>query len=328
MAVLALATATPAVPAYAGEKSMQKSPTLALAIHGGAGAMPRAEMTPAIEAQYRAALEAALDAGYAVLEKGGSSLDAVETAVRLLEDEPLFNAGRGAVFTWDGRNELDASIMDGPTRKAGAVTGVQHVRNPVTLARRVMEQSPHVLLSGAGAEDFALEQGIELVPRSWFWTERRWQQLQQFRQGDRRAAASINYYGTVGAVARDAQGRLAAATSTGGTTGKRWGRIGDSPLIGAGTWADARVAVSATGDGEYFIRVGVAKDIAARIEYRGEPLARAAAATLATVAELGGRGGVIAVDAAGEVVFEFNSDGMFRGLRDSRGRRAVAIYRD
>jgi beta-aspartyl-peptidase (threonine type) len=325
MAALALAVATPAL---AGDKPMQKSPTLALAIHGGAGAMPRAEMTPAMEAQYRAALAGALDAGYAVLEQGGSSLDAVETAVRLLEDEPLFNAGRGAVFTWDGRNELDASIMDGPTRKAGAVTGVLHVRNPVSLARRVMDQSPHVLLSGPGAEEFALEQGIELVPRTWFFTERRWQQLQKLRQGDRQAAANINYYGTVGAVARDAQGRLAAATSTGGTTGKRWGRVGDSPLIGAGTWADARVAVSATGDGEYFIRVGVAKDIAARMEYGRASLTDAAARTIAAVGELGGTGGVITVDADGHVAFEFNSQGMFRGARDSRGRREVAIYRE
>jgi beta-aspartyl-peptidase (threonine type) len=325
VAALALAVAAPA---FAGDKPMQKSPTLALAIHGGAGAMPRAEMTPAMEAQYRAALEGALDAGYAVLEEGGSSLDAVEAAVRLLEDEPLFNAGRGAVFSWDGRNELDASIMDGPTRKAGAVTGVLHVRNPVSLARRVMEQSPHVLLSGPGAEEFALEQGVELVPRSWFFTERRWQQLQKLRQGDRLAAANINYYGTVGAVARDAQGRLAAATSTGGTTGKRWGRVGDSPLIGSGTWADARVAVSATGDGEYFIRVGVAKDIAARMEYGRASLTDAAARTIAAVGELGGTGGVITVDADGHIAFEFNSQGMFRGARDSRGRREVAIYRE
>lgn len=326
--LLLLTFALPAV-AFAGESSMQKPPAVALAIHGGAGAMPRAEMTPAREQQYRAALEASLDAGYAVLEKGGSSLDAVEAAVRLLEDDPLFNAGRGAVFTWDGRNELDASIMDGATRRAGAITGVQHVRNPVTLARRVMEHSRHVLLSGAGAEDFALEQGIGLVPRTWFWTERRWRQLQQFRQGDVKAAASVNpYYGTVGAVARDAQGRLAAATSTGGTTGKRWGRIGDSPLIGAGTWADARVAVSATGDGEYFIRAAVAKDIGARMEYGGAKLAAAAAQTLGTVGELGGTGGVIAVDADGNVAFEFNSEGMFRAMRDSRGARSVAIYRD
>lgn len=304
------------------------TPVLSLAIHGGAGPVPRAEMTPAMERDYRAALSIALDAGYAVLERGGASLDAVEAAVRLLEDDPLFNAGRGAVFTWDGRNELDASIMDGPTRRAGAVTGVERVRNPVSLARRVMEASPHVLLAGAGAEDFALEQRLEFVPRSYFHTERRWRQLQQLQSGDAKAAASINYYGTVGAVARDAGGRLAAATSTGGTTGKRWGRIGDSPLIGAGTWADTRVAVSATGDGEYFIRAAVAKDIAARIEYAGEALATAARGAIAAVGALGGEGGVITIDATGAVAFEFNSEGMFRAMRDSAGREAVAIYRE
>lgn len=302
--------------------------SISLAIHGGAGPVPRAEMTADMEREYRAALANALDAGYAVLARGADALDAVEAAVRVLEDDPLFNAGRGSVYTWDGRNELDASIMDGTTRKAGAVTGVERVRNPVSLARRVMDASPHVLLAGVGAEDFALEQGVEFVPRSYFHTERRWRQLQQHRAGDAKAAANINYYGTVGAVARDAAGRLAAATSTGGTTGKRWGRIGDSPLIGAGTWADARVAVSATGDGEYFIRAAVAKDIAARVEYGGESLASAARGAIAAVGALGGEGGVIALDASGAIAFEFNSEGMFRAMRDSSGRQAVAIYRD
>lgn len=304
------------------------TPDFSLAIHGGAGPVPRAEMTSVMEREYRVALASALDAGHAVLARGGPSLDAVEVAVRVLEDDPLFNAGRGSVFTWDGRNELDASIMDGPTRRAGAATGLQHVRNPVSLARRVMEASPHVLLAGAGAEDFALEQRLELVPRSYFHTERRWRQLQQLQSGDAKSAANINYYGTVGAVARDAAGRLAAATSTGGTTGKRWGRIGDSPLIGAGTWADERVAVSATGDGEYFIRAAVAKDIAARIEYGRQSLADAARAAMAAVGALGGEGGVITVDATGTVAFEFNSEGMFRAMRDSTGRETIAIYRD
>jgi beta-aspartyl-peptidase (threonine type) len=328
---LLLASAAPLAAAAADAPPQKRgaAPVVALAIHGGAGAMPRAEMTPEAEAQYRAGLDAALDAGYAVLERGGSSLDAVEAAVQVLEDDPQFNAGRGAVFTWDGRNELDASVMDGPTRRAGAVTGVQHVRHPVTLARLVMEKSPHVLLSGSGAEDFALQQGVALVPRSWFWTERRWQQLQRFRANPKIAATNVAYrYGTVGAVARDAQGRLAAATSTGGMTGKRWGRIGDAPLIGAGTWADSRVAVSATGDGEYFIRAGVAKDVAARMEYRGDRLADAARQAIATVGTLGGTGGVITMDADGNVAFEFNSEGMFRGMRDSTGRRSVAIYRE
>jgi beta-aspartyl-peptidase (threonine type) len=327
-AALALALSSTAAAAAPGARPV-KPPTLTIAIHGGAGTITPAEMTPQREAAFRAGLQSALDAGYAVLERGGSSLDAVEAAVRVLEDDPNFNAGKGAVFTWDGRNELDSSIMDGATRKAGAVTGVQHVKNPVTLARRVMERSPHVLLSGSGAEEFALEQGIALVPRSYFWTEHRWQALQKYRQEQaaQRAADPTFRYGTVGAVALDAQGRLAAATSTGGMTGKRWGRIGDSPLIGAGTWADSRVAVSATGDGEYFIRAGVAKDIAARMEYGNASLRDAAHATLATVAELGGSGGVIALDATGAVTFEFNSEGMYRGVRDSRGRSEIAIYK-
>lgn len=333
VAVLASLTGAPAVAASAATAAASgkptSAPTVTIAIHGGAGTMTPSEMNPEREAEFRAGLNAALDAGYAVLERGGSSLDAVEAAVRVLEDDPHFNAGKGAVFTWDGRNELDSSIMDGATRRAGAITGVQHVKNPVTLARRVMEHSPHVLLSGTGAEDFALEQGIELVPRSYFYTEHRWQALQKYRQehAARRAADPAWRYGTVGAVALDAQGRLAAATSTGGMTGKRWGRIGDSPLIGAGTWADTRVAVSATGDGEFFIRAAVAKDIAARMQYANAPLREAAHATIATVGELGGSGGVIALDASGAVAFEFNSEGMYRGMRDSRGRREVAIYR-
>lgn len=303
-------------------------PAFAIAIHGGAGTLSRSEMTPEREAAYRASLDAALDAGYAVLERGGSSLDAVETAVRTLEDDPLFNAGKGAVFTWDGRNELDASIMDGATRRAGAVTGVQHIRNPVSLARLVMEKSKHVLLAREGAEEFAIDQGVPLVPRSYFYTQRRWDELQRARAAGTLAAANLKPFGTVGAVARDRDGRLAAATSTGGMTAKRWGRIGDSPIVGAGTYANARVAVSATGDGEYFMRVGVARDIAARVEYRGDGIAGAARATIADVGALGGEGGVIVMDADGAVAFEFNSEGMYRGMRDASGRHSVAIFRD
>jgi len=299
-----------------------------IAIHGGAGVISRASMTPEAEAAYRRELESALDAGYEVLARGGSSLDAVTTAVRILEDSPLFNAGRGAVFNHEGVNELDASIMDGRERQAGAVAGVRHVRNPVLLARAVMEDSPHVMLTGAGAEEFALERGIELVPRSYFFTERRWNQLERARKGDRLSAAELGYYGTVGAVARDRQGHLAAATSTGGMTNKRWGRIGDSPVIGAGNYADDRsCAVSATGSGEYFIRSVLAHEIAALIRHRGLDAAAAAREAIGqSLAGMGGDGGVIVIDREGRIAMEFNTEGMFRGARDGSGRREVLIY--
>jgi beta-aspartyl-peptidase (threonine type) len=303
-------------------------PMISIAIHGGAGVITRSSMSAEDEAAYRADLGRALDAGYEVLQGGGDSLDAVTAAVRILEDSPLFNAGRGAVFNHEGINELDASIMDGRTLKAGAVAGVRHVRNPVDLARRVMDRSPHVLLSGAGAEEFALEQGLALVPRSYFFTERRWQQLERARAGDKLSAAAIGYFGTVGAVALDRQGNLAAATSTGGMTNKRWGRVGDSPLIGAGTYADnASCAVSATGSGEYFIRTVLAHEISALMKYRGLPVEEAARqAVHGRLKDIGGEGGVIVVDREGNVAMEFNSEGMFRGARDSRGRREVSIY--
>ncbi|MFZ8886507.1 MAG: isoaspartyl peptidase/L-asparaginase family protein [Steroidobacteraceae bacterium] len=307
----------------------EESPSMfGIAIHGGAGVISRASMTPESEAAYRRDLESALDAGYAVLARGGSGLDAVTTAVRILEDSPLFNAGRGAVFNHEGINELDASIMDGKDLQAGAVAGVRHVRNPVLLARAVMEDSPHVMLTGTGAEEFALERGIELVPRSYFFTERRWNQLERARKGDRLSAADLGYYGTVGAVARDQQGNLAAATSTGGMTNKRWGRVGDSPVIGAGNYADNRsCAVSATGSGEYFIRSVLAHEIAALIRHRGLDAATAAREAVSqSLAGIGGDGGVIVIDHAGRIAMEFNTEGMFRGARDASGRREVSIY--
>ncbi|MGH8244271.1 MAG: isoaspartyl peptidase/L-asparaginase family protein, partial [Steroidobacteraceae bacterium] len=235
LAVCACLAMTAAVAPAAGDE-----PMISIAIHGGAGVINRASMTAENERAYRADLERALDAGYGVLEKGGASLDAVVAAVRILEDSPYFNAGKGAVFSHAGVNELDAAIMDGATQKAGAVAGVTHVRNPIDLARMVMERTPHVLLAGEGAEEFALEQGVELVPGSYFYTERRWKQLEEAQNTERTAgiADDIGYFGTVGAVARDKDGNLAAATSTGGMTNKRWGRIGDSPIIGAGTYAD------------------------------------------------------------------------------------------
>jgi beta-aspartyl-peptidase (threonine type) len=287
-------------------------------------------MTAESERAYRADLERALDAGYAVLERGGASLDAVVAAVKVLEDSPLFNAGKGAVFSHAGINELDAAIMDGATQKAGAVAGVRHIRNPIELARMVMERTSHVLLAGEGAEEFALEQGVDLVPGSYFYTERRWKQLEDAQKAEQTASVEddIGYFGTVGAVARDSKGNLAAATSTGGMTNKRWGRIGDSPIIGAGTYADnATCAVSATGSGEYFIRAVVAHEICARVRLAGVSAAAAARDVIhGKLQQIGGDGGVIVVDKDGAISLEFNTEGMFRGARDSRGRRDVAIY--
>ncbi|MDX1454522.1 MAG: isoaspartyl peptidase/L-asparaginase [Gammaproteobacteria bacterium] len=316
---------------------------LALAIHGGAGTILRKDMTPERDAEYRAALNAALDAGWHVLDGGGSSLDAVEAAILVMEDSPLFNAGKGAVFTCAGTNELDAAIMDGRNRNAGAVTGVKAVRNPILLARRVMEESPHVLLSGAGAESWGRAHGIDMVDPAYFFTERRWQALKsvQARQGSNGciddaavlAGDDPRAFGTVGAVALDADGNLAAATSSGGMTNKRFGRIGDVPLVGAGTYADNRTAaISATGHGEYFIRAVVAHDIAARMAYKGDSLESAARATIhdnmGKVGDATGTGGVIAVDARGNIVFDFNSEGMYRGFIHSSGYRGTAIYGD
>jgi L-asparaginase / beta-aspartyl-peptidase len=301
-----------------------------LAIHGGAGTLPRAEMGGEMERKSRSGLAAALDAGYAVLQRGGTSLDAVTRAVTVLEDNPLFNAGLGAVFTLDGRNELDAAIMDGGSLKAGAVCGVTHIRNPIELARTVMEHSEYVMLSGTGAEEFALTRGIALVPRSYFHTPERWRQLERIRSGDAGLSAlTISHVGTVGAVARDGAGRLAAATSTGGMTGKRYNRIGDSPIIGAGTYADDRsCAVSATGHGEVFIRAAVAHDICSRMRFGGRTLSTAVReVVLEELPALRGEGGVIAIDAQGEIAMEFNSEGMFRASRRAGEEAQIAIYR-
>lgn len=299
----------------------------AIAIHGGAGSLPRDNRGPEQERAYLAGLEAALDAGYDVLAGGGASLDATVAAVRVLEDNPLFNAGLGAVLDRDGIAMLDASVMDGGTLGAGAVTGLRHVRNPIELARLVM-QSPHVMLVGEGAEEFARARGVELVSNEYFRTPVREQQLKRLLRGASEKENDLAAFGTVGAVARDAHGHLAAATSTGGMTGKRWGRVGDSPIIGAGTYAnDASAAVSATGHGEYFIRAVVAHDICAQVEYLRCPLKTAVDSVLGKMAGLGGNGGVIAIDANGGVVMEFNSEGMFRGARSADGRREVAIYR-
>lgn len=302
---------------------------IAIAIHGGAGVIDRAQMTADREASYRAGLSAALDAGYAILERGGSSLDAATEAVRLLEDDPQFNAGRGAVLSHDGEAELDASIMDGAGPRAGAVAGIRHVKSPIGLARLVMDESSHVMLIGNGAEQFAREQGLEFVPNTYFRTPYRERELQRALESASDAHRAGTITGTVGAVAIDRVGNLAAATSTGGMTNKRYGRVGDSPIIGAGTYANNETcAVSATGSGEFFIRAVVAHDIHALVLYRQLSIEAAATEVVQRkLKRLGGEGGVVAVDRHGHIAMEFNSEGMFRGARDSRGRREVAIYR-
>jgi beta-aspartyl-peptidase (threonine type) len=301
----------------------------AIAIHGGAGTVSSATLTPESDRIYRAGLESALRAGFAVLDSGGSSLDAVTVAVQALEDDPLFNAGRGAVLSANGLHELDASIMDGRDMSAGAVTGVRHVRSPIVLARLVMERSPHVMLSGTGAEEFALEQGLEPVPNSHFATERRRRELELLLQGQKQPGREA-LMGTVGAVALDAHGNLAAATSTGGMTGKKWGRIGDSPIIGAGTYAaNDCCSVSATGHGEFFIRAAVAHEIASLMRYRGLNVTQAAdEVVMHQLVRMGGSGGVIAVGRDGRIAMPFNSEGMLRAAMDSRGLCVTGLLTD
>jgi beta-aspartyl-peptidase (threonine type) len=299
-----------------------------LLVHGGAGVIERALLTPEADRAIRAAIDHSLGAGAAILSAGGSALDSVEIAAKELEDDPHFNAGRGSVFTYQGTNEMDAAIMDGRDRSAGAVTGVTATRNPVSLARAVMEKSPHVMLSREGADQFSREHDLEQVPPEWFVTDERRRQLAEIRAMPDGWFDEEMKYGTVGAVALDVHGHVAAATSTGGITGKRWGRIGDTPIIGAGTWADDRsCAVSATGTGEYFIRSAVAHEIASRIRLNGASVAEAAAAAMEEMAALGGTGGVIVVGADGETAFPFNSVGMYRGLASPAGR-TIAIYGD
>jgi len=308
---------------------MTHAATPVLVIHGGAGVV-RKEMTPEKEKAVRAGLEKALQAGYSALKSGASSLDAVTRAIVVLEDDPNFNAGKGAVFNHDGRNELDASIMDGATLRAGAVANVHRIKNPIELARAVMEKSEHVMLIEEGAEKFAQSIGMHLVDPKYFYTEERWKALQQALDEEKAKTAEPGktpHHGTVGAVALDGKGNLAAGTSTGGMTNKRFGRVGDSPIIGAGTYADARCAVSATGWGEYYIRATAARDICARVEFRGDELKKAAdEVVLGVIPKLGGDGGVIALDKDGNIAMPFNTDGMFRGWVDRDGKTHVAIY--
>ena len=301
-----------------------KADCFGLAVHGGAGALLRRDIGPARERAYRHALKTALDSGYAVLWGGGEALDAVMAAVRVLEDSPLFNAGRGSAVNADGICELDAAVMDGRTLAAGAVAGLQHIRNPILLARAVMERSGHVMMFGTGAERFAQETGFELVANATFQTPERRREMEEAR---RREGGEPSKWGTVGCVALDRKGGLAAGTSTGGMANKKFGRVGDSPIIGAGTYADAATcAVSATGHGEYFIRAVAAREVSARMEHRGEPLAEAAAAAIAKVGGLGGKGGLIAIDRLGNIAMPFNTPGMHRGFRLSGGRAVTAVF--
>ena len=360
-ALLFLPIAIPAQKAGFPEiKQLQspQTPRLGFILHGGAGVIRRGSLTPEKEKAYRAKLEEAVMAGYKALQAGKSGLDAVEIAIRILEDSPLFNAGKGAVFTHDGKNELDSSIMDGKTLAAGAVAGLHRVKNPITLARAVMEKSPHVMMTGDGAEKFAAEQKIELVDPKYFWTQERWDSLQRILKQEKEKEKEVaspkskavyhpglrppllfkegsfaelpyNKFGTVGAVALDKDGNLAAGTSTGGMTNKKYGRVGDAPIIGAGTYANnATCGVSATGWGEFFIRLGVARDISSLMEYRAMPIQQAADQVLKKVGNLGGDGGVVAMDKFGNMAISFNSEGMYRAYIDKDGKPVVEIYKD
>lgn len=306
-----------------GSQSAQQQPQeWALVLHGGAGNLHEEAINSELEAQYMASLQQALEAGKKVLSEGGAALDAVETVIRMLEDNPLFNAGKGAAFTHDGRNELDASIMDGATLKAGAVAVVTDIKNPITAARAVMERSKHVMLSGAGASQFAREQGLEIVDPEYFRTDRKWNDLQNLLKAEK--------HGTVGCVALDQNGNLAAGTSTGGMANKRYNRIGDSPVIGAGTYAsNATCAISCTGHGEYFIRYAVAHDISALMEYKGLSIKEAAGqVVMEKLVKAGGEGGVIGVDRTGNITMTFNTPGMFRAYATADGKQGVYIFRE
>jgi L-asparaginase / beta-aspartyl-peptidase len=307
--------------------------TFRLVVHGGAGTLPKDKRTPEVMAAYREAIAEALRKGHQVLAGGGAALDAVVAAITVLEDAPQFNAGKGAVFTSAGTNELDAAIMDGATLKAGSVAGLKRIRNPIHVARLVMDRTKHVLLIGEGAELLAREQGLEWVDPSYFHTERRWKELQEAKDREKQRIGDAGpeeiHYGTVGAVALDRSGHLAAGTSTGGTTNKRPGRVGDSPIIGSGTYADDRTcAVSATGQGEYFMRAVVAHDVCALVDYKKMSLGEAAEAVIGKVGALGGQGGLIALDGRGTMAMPFNTEGMYRGSIGPDGQPSVAIDKE
>jgi beta-aspartyl-peptidase (threonine type) len=320
-------------------KTTTEKPEFAIIIHGGAGTILKKNMTPEKEAAYKAKLEEAIRIGYNVLKNGGSSLDAVTKTINVMEDSPLFNAGKGAVFTNAETNELDASIMDGKTLNAGASAGTKNVKYPIDLARAIMDNSPHVMMAGSGAEKFAQEQGLEIVDPKYFFTKRRFNSLQnakkreqiELEHDDKTAFYDEDIkdykFGTVGCAALDKNGNLAAGTSTGGMTNKRWGRIGDAPIIGSGTYANnATCAISSTGWGEFFIRAQVAHDISALMDYKGLSLKEASKVVLNKVADLGGDGGIVAVDKNGNMVAEFNTSGMYRATMNDKGELTIGIY--
>ena len=300
--------------------SKDESVEFSIAIHGGAGTITRKNMTQGKENAYRSKLKETLNVGYSILNKGGTSLDAVEATIRIMENSELFNAGKGAVFTNAGTNELDASIMDGSNLKAGAVARVKTVKNPISAARKVMEETWHVMLSGDGADKFAKEQGLDIVDPSYFYTQRRWDSLKKIQ---------VEKHGTVGCVALDKHGNLAAGTSTGGLTNKRWGRVGDSPIIGAGTYANNQTcAVSGTGQGEYFIRGNVAYDVSAIMEYKGKSVGEAAQNVIRKLSDKGGNGGIITMDSKGNISMPFNTAGMYRGFRKAGQAPEIFIYKN
>ena len=312
-----------------------QEPPFGIVIHGGAGTILKENMTPELEKEYRKVLAEAVEVGHSILKAGGTSQEAVEKTIHVMEDSPLFNAGKGAVLTAEGYALLDASFMEGKTLNAGAISGVQHIKNPITTAIAVMEQSPHVMLSGKGADAFAASLGLDTVPNTYFITERRKNALKRVQE---REASKVSFYdpfirdskfGTVGCVALDKAGNLAAGTSTGGMTNKKWDRIGDAPIIGAGTYANNNsCGVSATGWGEFFIRSVVAHDIAALVEYKGLDIKTAAKTVLQKVADLGGDGGVIVLDRQGNVAMEFNTAGMYRAHMNAQGKQTIRIYKD
>lgn len=322
-------------PKLSKEKDIPKKPKFGIVIHGGAGVIKKENMTDSLQKAYEDKLQEAIDVGHKILSEGGTAMEAVQKTITIMEDSPLFNSGKGAVLNADGIADLDASIMDGKTKNAGAVSGVQHIKNPINLAFKVMEESDHVMLSGSGAEDFAKLHDIEFVENSYFITENRKKALEASKAKEEGLSSKEFYlsnekYGTVGCAALDQKGNLVAGTSTGGMTNKKYGRIGDSPIIGAGTYANNKTcAISATGHGEYFIRGVVAHDISALMEYQGISLEQAAKRVIQKkLTEMGGTGGIVGIDKKGKVVMEFNTPGMFRATKNAKGETVIKLYKD